>query len=329
MRRASARPVSITGNAVAGSTRNSSHPHAARAQLSVRTEPDAAARSTSSPSEATPAPTSPRSAETTAAAISSSIAIDGMPSSCPNRAPSRNAVSESFGVADRPSGLTLHPAQRDRRQAGRAERGECGGRRARGPARDGPSRTRRSPGRPRTGRRPRIPRRASGRASGGRGRRCRRPDPGGRSPTGWRTACRRAGVRCRGRAPAQRLGQVVEGGDEVAEEPGPPAGGGAADDLADRGDDVVGEAVVRRLERAAATQAVEGELPDRLEQAVPRLGSARVDRDERGMRELVQQRVERDGVSTEATAAAVETENGPANTASSSNSRAAGGDSRS
>ena len=95
-----------------------------------------------------------------------------------------------------------------------------------------------------------------------------------------------------GRAPAQGLGQVVEGGHEVAEEAGSPAAGGAAGDLPDRGDDVVGEAVVGGLERAAAAQAVEGELPDGLEQAVPRLGPARVDGDERGVGELVEQGVE-------------------------------------
>ena len=95
-----------------------------------------------------------------------------------------------------------------------------------------------------------------------------------------------------GRAPAQGLGQVVEGGHEVPEEAGSPAAGGAAGDLPDRGHDVVGEAVVGGLERAAAAQAVEGELPDGLEQAVPRLGPARVDGDERGVGELVEQGVE-------------------------------------
>ena len=112
------------------------------------------------------------------------------------------------------------------------------------------------------------------------------------SPQGGAQGVCPSGLAVVGRAPPQRLGQVVEGGHELAEEPGPPAGGGAADDLADRVDDVVGKTVVGGLERAAATQAVEGELPDRLEQAVPRLGSGRVDRDERGVRQLVQQRAE-------------------------------------
>ena len=95
-----------------------------------------------------------------------------------------------------------------------------------------------------------------------------------------------------GRAPAQGLGQVVEGGHEVPEEAGSPAGGGAPGDLVDRGNDVVGEAVVGGFERATAAQTVEGELPDGLEQPVPRFGAARVDGDEGGVRELVEQGVE-------------------------------------
>ena len=81
MRLASASPASITGRAAAGSTRRSSHPHAARAQLSVMTDPAAPARSTISPSAATLEDRSPRSAATMAAAISSSIASAGISSS--------------------------------------------------------------------------------------------------------------------------------------------------------------------------------------------------------------------------------------------------------
>ena len=150
------------------------------------------------------------------------------------------------------------------------------------------------------------------------------------SPRGWRTArTPRCGSLVVGGAPAQGFGDVVEGGDEVVDEFWPPRAGGVASDLADRGDDVVGEAVGGELERAAAAQPVEGELPDRLEQAVPRLGSARVDRHERGDGELVQEGVELGGPSTAATARALVAEKGPANTASASNSNAASGDSRS
>ena len=315
---------------MAGSIRRSTQPHAARAQHSVRTEPEAAARSTISPSASTLEATSPRSAETRAAAISSSIASDGASSSYAHADPLAEGGEGALGVAEGASCLTLDAAQCHRHQAERAGIGQEGrhqvegtlgvaghvlGGRQRGHALGGGGGLPVGP----AGERPAgqlggVVRSALVDDGPEAGAQRRRPGAGRR-----RGPCTSAGPR-----PSRRRRPRGPGGGRVAScgwrrgrSPGPRRrrgrrSGRRSDSSAPR----------RRRRSRANCRTVSSR---RYRVSAPLVSTvtseAWVSSSSRASN--------RDGSPTEATARAVEPENGPANTASSSRSSAASGDSRS